>query len=129
MPDAQNMRILIVDDQASMRQLMSYSLERLGVRNVTAARSGAEALTQLGAAKFDLIISDWNMDNIDGLQLLQHVRKNPLLQKMPFIMATGNKDKMKVKTAIQNGVNNYITKPFTVEVLKKKIEAVVGPLH
>jgi len=60
---------------------------------------------------------------------LKHIRTSPLLAKMPFIMATGNKDKAKVKTAIQSGVNNYITKPFTVEVLKKKIEAVVGPLN
>jgi two-component system chemotaxis response regulator CheY len=127
-PAIASLNILIVDDQASMRQLMTYSLEQLGAKHIIAAKNGAEALDKLKTAKFDMIISDWNMDNIDGLELLKFVRANPLISKMPFIMATGNKDKQKVRTAVQSGVNNYVVKPFTVNQLKSKIEAVVGPL-
>ena len=128
MPEAQNMRVLIVDDQASMRGLTRYCLEQLGIRNVSEANDGSDALGQLQAAKFDLIISDWNMENVDGLELLKQIRANPLTRMTPFIMSTGNKEREKVKTAIQAGVNNYIVKPFNVATLKKKMEAVIGPI-
>lgn len=128
MPPAQDMRILIVDDQASMRGLMRYCLQQIGIRNVAEASSGADALGQMQAVKFDLIISDWNMDKIDGLQLLQTIRGNPLTNKTPFIMLTGNKEREKVQQAIKAGVNNYVVKPVNATTLKKKIEAVIGPL-
>lgn len=128
MPEVQNMRVLIVDDQASMRGLTRYCLEQLGIRNVDEAKDGADALGHLQTTKFDLVISDWNMDRIDGLELLKMIRGNPLTRMTPFIMSTGNKEREKVKVAIQAGVNNYVVKPFNVATLKKKIEAVVGPL-
>ena len=76
----------------------------------------------------DLIISDWNMEDIDGLTLLKVIRKHPRTQAMPFIMATGRSDKEKVKEAISHGVNNYIIKPFDASTMKKRIEAVIGAL-
>lgn len=129
MPKAQDMRILLVDDQASMRNLIRYSLQQLGIRNVAEARNGQEALDALAVNRYDLIVSDWNMDVVDGLELLKAVRANPLTQKTPFIMSTANKDRAKVAEAVQAGVNNYIVKPFNVETLRKKIEQVVGVLQ
>lgn len=128
MPVANNMRVLIVDDQGSMRGLLRFSLQQLGIRDITEGKSGAEALVAMEHSKFDLVISDWNMENIDGLELLKTIRSNQFTAKTPFIMSTGNKDKEKVMEAIQAGVNNYVTKPFNVATLRKKIEAVVGPL-
>ena len=128
MPEASNLRVLIVDDQASMRGLLKYSLEQLGIRNVTEANDGSMALEALNVNKYDLIISDWNMEEVDGLELLKQVRANPLINATPFIMSTGNKDRAKVQTAIQAGVNNYVVKPFNVMTLRKKIEDVIGAL-
>jgi len=127
-PVAQNLKVLVVDDQASMRGLTRYGLKQLGVHNVVEAKSGAHALSELAVNKFDLIISDWNMDDIDGLELLKEIRANPLICKTPFIMSTGNADREKVRVAIAAGVNNYIVKPFNVAGLKGKIEAVIGKL-
>jgi len=128
MPIARDMRVLLVDDQASMRNLIRYSLEQLGIRNVAEAKNGQEALDALAVNRYDLIVSDWNMDVVDGLELLKAVRGNPLTQKTPFIMSTANKDREKVAQAVQAGVNNYIVKPFNVESLRKKIEQVLGAL-
>ncbi|SOD90226.1 response regulator [Caenispirillum bisanense] len=128
MPAAQDIRILLVDDHLSMRNLTRYSLQQIGIRNVTEARNGQEALDALAVNRYDLIISDWNMDIVDGLQLLKALRANPLTQRTPFIMSTANKDRAKVAEAVQAGVNNYIVKPFNVETLRKKIEQVIGAL-
>lgn len=128
MPAAQDIRILLVDDHLSMRNLTRYSLQQIGIRNVTEARNGQEALDALAVNRYDLIISDWNMDVVDGLQLLKTLRANPLTQRTPFIMSTANKDRAKVAEAVRAGVNNYIVKPFNVETLRKKIEQVIGAL-
>lgn len=95
---------------------------------MTEAKSGRDALGKLEYSTFDLVISDWNMDDIDGLTLLKVVRKHPKTQKIPFIMATGQSDKEQVKIAIESGVNNYVLKPFDASTMRKKIEAVLGPL-
>jgi len=128
MPVAHSLKVLIVDDQASMRGLMRYSLQQLGIRNVEEAKDGSQALQILQSSKFDIVLSDWNMEPVDGLELLKTIRSNPLTQRTPFIMSTGNKEREKVQIAIKAGVNNYIVKPFTVEQLQKKIEAVIGEL-
>src|SRR3546814_7837569 len=126
MPSASTLRVLIVDDQMSMRGIARYCLQEIGIKNVVEAKSGAEALVSIGSNKFDLIISDWNMDGMDGLTLLKTIRSNPLTKRMPFIMATGQRDTEMVKTAIQAGVNNYMVKPFNAATMKQKIEAVRG---
>ena len=129
MSSAKNLQILIVDDQQSMRELTKHCLNQIGISQVTAAKSGEEALDKLGKAKFDLIISNWNMDGISGLELLTTIRSNPVIKKLPFIMATGQKDKAQVMVAKEAGVNNYIVKPFSAADLRKRVEAVLGALN
>ena len=128
MPKASAVSGLIVDDQQSMRGICKYILTQLGFTNIIEARSGRDALGKLEQSSVDLIISDWNMDDIDGLTLLRVIRKHPKTQTMPFIMATGRSDKEQVKEAISSGVNNYIIKPFDAMTMKKRIEAVIGQL-
>src|SRR3546814_17944319 len=82
----------------------------------------------MNSNKFDLIISDWNMDGMDGLTLLKTIRSNPLTKRMPFFMATGQRDTEMVKTTIQAGGNNYLVKPFNAATMRQKIEAVIGNL-
>jgi len=128
MPKASAVSVLIVDDQQSMRGICKYILNQLGFQDIIEAKSGRDALGKMEKNKFDLIISDWNMPDIDGLTLLKVLRKHPKTAKMPFIMATGRSDKEQVKEAIQAGVNNYIIKPFDAGTMKKRIEAVIGAL-
>jgi two-component system chemotaxis response regulator CheY len=128
MPKASAVSVMIVDDQQSMRGICKYILNQLGFTNIVEARSGRDALGKLEKAKVDLIISDWNMEDIDGLTLLRAIRRHPRTQAMPFIMATGRSDKEQVKEAISYGVNNYIIKPFDASTMRKRIEAVIGAL-
>ncbi len=129
MPSAQNLEVLVVDDQQSMRQLACFTLEQIGVRNVVQAKDGTQALEAMQSKRFDLVISDWNMDGMDGIELLKTIRSDPLQKKTPFIMATGQNSKEQVQEAITAGVNNYIVKPYSAKALKDKIEAVVGRLE
>ena len=128
MPKASAINVLIVDDQQSMRGICKYILTQLGFTNIIEAKSGRDALGKLEKSNIDLIISDWNMEDIDGLTLLRVIRKHPKTQSMPFIMATGRSDKEQVKEAISCCVNNYIIKPFDASTMKKRIEAVIGAL-
>ncbi len=128
MPKASGINVLIVDDQQSMRGICKYILGQLGFKDITEAKSGRDALGKIEKASFDLIISDWNMPDIDGLTLLKVLRKHPKTSKLPFIMATGRSDKEQVQEAITAGVNNYIIKPFDAGTMKKRIEAVIGAL-
>ena len=128
MPKASAVSVLVVDDQQSMRGICKYILTQLGFTNIIEARSGRDALGKLEKSNVDLIISDWNMEDIDGLTLLRVIRRHPRTQGLPFIMATGRSDKEQVKEAISFGVNNYIIKPFDAGTMKKRIEAVIGAL-
>jgi two-component system chemotaxis response regulator CheY len=129
MPSAKNLQILVVDDQQSMRELTRHCLKQLGVNKIEVAKSGEEALGILGKTKFDLIVSDWNMDGISGLELLTKIRNNPVIKKLPFIMATGQKEKSQIMAAKEAGANNYVVKPFSAADLRKRIEAVLGALE
>ena len=128
MPKAADISVLIVDDQQSMRGICKYILTQIGFKDIVEARNGRDALAKLESNKVQLVISDWNMDDVDGLTLLRVIRKHPRTQAMPFIMATGRSDKEQVKEAIAFGVNNYIIKPFDAGTMKKRIEAVIGTL-
>lgn len=128
MPKASDVSVLIVDDQQSMRGICKDILTQLGFKDIVEAKSGRDALSKLEKSNVQLIISDWNMDDIDGLTLLRVIRKHPKTASMPFIMATGRSDKEQVKEAISFGVNNYIIKPFDAGTMKKRIEAVIGTL-
>ena len=128
MSKAAVMRVMVVDDQKTMRELARYSLEQLGITNVLEAPDGSGAMEQMEGG-VDLVISDYNMPNMDGMEFLRAVRAHPNYRKTPFILVTGRGDKELVVKAAQAGVNNYIVKPFTVNVLKEKIEQVMGKLE
>jgi two-component system chemotaxis response regulator CheY len=128
MPAAATIDTLIVDDQRSMRQLVRSCLHHLGITHISECEDGAEAYESLQHRRVNLILSDLNMPRLDGLGLLRAVRGNPLTSKTAFIMLTSRTDASLVQEAVKLGVNNYIVKPFTIESVKKKIEAVLGPL-
>ena len=130
MPVARTLTTLVVDDQSTMRALVRNGLEQLGFREIILAEDGEEGLRTIltCAPTPKLIISDYNMPKMDGMTLLRAVRMHPTTKSIPFIMLTGKADKELVLTARQNGVNNYLVKPFTVATLKERIEAVVGAL-
>lgn len=128
MPAAANIETLIVDDQRSTRALIRESLQQLGFRHIIECEDGAKARELLQTKRVNLIFSDLNMPELDGLGLLRAVRGHPVIAKTAFIMLTGRADTNLVQEAVKLGVNNYIVKPFTLDTLKKKVEAVLGPL-
>jgi two-component system chemotaxis response regulator CheY len=128
MPVAASIHVLIVDDQMSIRSLVRSGLNQLGVVHIAEAADGVDAMKSLLLNPVHLIISDFNMPNMDGLALLKAVRANPPTAKTAFIMLTGRADRELVQKAVQFGVNNYLVKPFNVQVLKGKIEQVFGGL-
>jgi two-component system chemotaxis response regulator CheY len=128
MPLAAALKVLIVDDQTSVRQMTRLALEQVGVRHVHEAENGVAAFRQATIQPLDLIISDFNMPEMDGLGLLRAVRGHQAIRKLPFILLTGRGDRELVMKAAQAGVNNYLVKPFTPQVLKEKIEQVLGKL-
>jgi two-component system chemotaxis response regulator CheY len=102
------------------------ALEEIGVKHIYEAEDGKKALDTVTTQPLDLIISDFNMPEMDGIGLLQAVRGNPAVRKVPFILLTGRGDRELVVKAAQAGVNNYLIKPFTSAVLRQKIEQVIG---
>jgi two-component system chemotaxis response regulator CheY len=128
MPSAASIKVLIVDDQQTMRSLVRNGLEQLGFREFTEAGDGEAGLRSMLTATPNLVISDYNMPKLDGLGLLRAIRSHEPIRTTAFIMLTGRADKELVQRAVQFGVNNYLVKPFTVAQLKGKIEAVFGAL-
>ncbi|GBQ09687.1 MAG: response regulator [Acidiphilium sp.] len=130
MPQASTLTILVVDDQQTIRSLARMALEQLKIGEILEASDGEEALKVILTRKtpIHLIISDYNMPNLNGLSLLRAVRAHPPISKTAFIMLTGRADKQMVLTAVEHGVNNYLVKPFTPESMREKIEAVIGAL-
>jgi len=128
MPAAAALKVLIVDDQLSVRQMTRMTLEQLGIRNVYESENGKDAISKAAVQPLDLIISDYNMPEMDGLALLRAVRGHPAVRKLPFILLTGRGDRELVVKAAQAGVNNYLVKPFTQVTLREKIEQVIGKL-
>lgn len=122
-----NMRVLIVDDYKTMLRIIRNLLKQIGFNNVEEASDGGEALDLLRAGGIDLVISDWNMEPMTGLQLLKEVRSDDNLKDTPFIMVTAESKTENVVAAKQAGVSNYIVKPFNAETLKTKLESVLGP--
>lgn len=123
-----NLKILIVDDFATMRKVIRNLLKQGGFENVVEAEDGAAALKMLKSQQVDFIISDWNMPNMSGLELLKAVRADDELKALPFLMVTAEALKDNVVAAVKAGVSNYIVKPFTAEVLNEKIEKIVKSL-
>ena len=127
MPDLK-MRFLVVDDFSTMRRIVKNILKQLGYENIDEAEDGAQAYSKLQNNDYDFVISDWNMPNMDGLELLKKIRSDQKLKAMPVLMVTAEAEKEKVITAVQAGVNNYIVKPFTAEVLKEKMDRIFEKL-
>ncbi|HYE53156.1 MAG TPA: response regulator [Azospirillaceae bacterium] len=129
MAKAANIAVLVVDDYATMRRIVRNLLGQIGFQKIEEASDGADALAKLRGAPFGLVISDWNMEPMTGLQLLKEVRADVRLKDTPFIMVTAESKTENVIAAKEAGVNNYIVKPFNAETLKKKIESVIGTLE
>ncbi|TCH97173.1 response regulator [Roseococcus sp. SYP-B2431] len=120
-----SMNVLIVDDYKTMLRIIRNLLKQLEFDNVEEATDGAEALAKLRAGNFGLVISDWNMEPMTGLDLLKEVRADARLKHLPFIMITAESKTENVVAAKQAGVSNYIVKPFNAETLREKIEKVL----
>ncbi|MBW1921997.1 MAG: chemotaxis response regulator CheY [Deltaproteobacteria bacterium] len=120
------MKILVVDDFSTMRRIVKGVLRTLGFKNIIEAENGKMALSELKKEEVGLIVSDWNMPEMTGLELLKAVRSDGKLKGIPFIMVTAEGQKENIVEAIKAGVSNYIVKPFTPDTLKEKVEAVLG---
>lgn len=120
-----NINVLIVDDYKTMLRIIRNLLKQLEFDNVEEATDGSEALAKLRAGNFGLVISDWNMEPMTGLDLLKEVRADARLRHTPFIMVTAESKTENVVAAKQAGVSNYIVKPFNAETLREKIEKVM----
>ena len=126
MPIDHSLRVLVVDDFATMIRIVRKLLSQLGFENVESAGDGDAALTKLRQQKYDLVICDWNMEPMTGFALLQEMRADPSLAEIPFIMVTAESKTDNVIAAKKAGVSNYIVKPFNAQTLKNKIDAVFG---
>lgn len=116
------MKILVVDDSSTMRRIIINTLKQIGQEDVVQAADGVEGLAALQAnADVELVLSDWNMPNMNGLDFLKKVREGKSQQELPVIMITTEAEKSNVVTAIKAGANNYIVKPFTPDVLTEKL--------
>ena len=118
------MKILIVDDSSTMRRIIINTLSRIGYTDVVEGENGKSGLDRLAQGGVEMIITDWNMPEMDGLEFVKVVRgQNP---GIPILMVTTNAAKEDIVEALQAGVNNYVVKPFTPETLKEKIESLLG---
>lgn len=125
----QNMKILVVDDFSTMRRIIKNILREIGYNNVDEADDGTTALEKLRAGKFDFVVTDWNMPNMPGIELLKAIRSDAELKDMPVLMVTAEAAKENVVTAVQAGVNNYIVKPFTAAALKERIDLILQKVN
>ena len=121
-----SMKVLVVDDFATMRRIVKGVLKQIGFSNIVEAEDGSAALEALKKEKVGLIVSDWNMPKMTGLDLLKAVRADEGLKATPFIMVTAEGQKENVIEAVKAGVSNYIVKPFTPETFSEKLEKVFG---
>jgi two-component system chemotaxis response regulator CheY len=129
MPLAAALKVLVVDDQFSVRQMTRMTLQELGIRHIHESENGKQGFQKATVQPLDLIISDFNMPEMDGLEFLRAVRGHQAVRKLPFILLTGRGDKELVVKAAQAGVNNYLIKPFNAAILREKIEQVIGKLQ
>ncbi|MBR0564574.1 chemotaxis response regulator CheY [Azoarcus sp. L1K30] len=122
------LKFLVVDDFSTMRRIVRNLLKELGYTNVDEAEDGVAALQKLGSAPFDFVVTDWNMPNMDGLTLLQTIRRTPQLKHLPVLMITAEAKKENIIAAAQAGANGYIVKPFTAATLAEKLEKIFEKL-
>jgi two-component system, chemotaxis family, chemotaxis protein CheY len=120
------MRILVVDDSTTMRRILINTLSKLGYTDVVDGCNGREGLERLAASAVDLVITDWNMPEMSGIEFIRNIRSNDKFKSIPVLMVTTNAAKDDIVEALKAGVNNYVVKPFTPDVIKEKIEAVLS---
>ncbi|WP_041717688.1 chemotaxis response regulator CheY [Alloalcanivorax dieselolei] len=123
-----NMSILVVDDFPTMRRIIRSLLKELGYGNVDEAEDGQEALTKLRGGGFQFVVSDWNMPNLDGLEMLKQIRADGELNHLPVLMVTAEAKKENIIAAAQAGANGYIVKPFTAVTLEEKLNKIFEKL-
>lgn len=122
-----NMQILVVDDFKTMLKIIESLLKQLGFKNIDEATDGTKALEMMKNKKYDLVLSDWNMEPMSGFDLLKAVRADANTKQIPFVLITAESKVENIVAAKQAGVNNYIVKPFNAVTLKEKLTAVLGP--
>jgi len=120
-----SIKVLIVDDFATMRRILKNILKQIGFKNLLEADDGTTALEVMERESVDLIISDWNMPKMTGLELLKAVRGSDKFKRTPFLMVTAEAQKQNVIEAVQAGVSNYVVKPFTAEAISEKLEKIL----
>ncbi|MGB9731422.1 MULTISPECIES: response regulator [Calditerrivibrio] len=118
--------IITVDDSSTMRRIIKNTLQKLGFSNILEAGNGLEGLDVLAKNKVDLVITDWNMPEMDGLTFVKSIRAKPEYKELPILMVTTEAAKEDILTALRSGVNNYIVKPFTPETLQEKVFKLLG---
>jgi len=119
-----NMDILVVNDASTMRRIVRGLLRELSLKNIREAENGCDALEELKRKKADLVISDWNMPQMTGIELLRAIRADGALKDVPVLMVTAEAKKENILEAVQAGVNNYIVKPFSAETLQEKLNKI-----
>lgn len=125
-----NIKVLVVDDSSTMRKIIKNVLMTLGIDDdfIIEAVDGMDAFGKIKSNTFDLILTDWNMPKMNGLTLVQNIRKLPKTKDTPIIMITTEGAKTEVIAALKNGVNNYIVKPFNAEILKTKLQPIIDKI-
>ncbi|MEQ4616797.1 MAG: chemotaxis response regulator CheY [Corticimicrobacter sp.] len=123
-----NIRILVVDDFPTMRRIVRNLLKELGFENVDEAEDGAQGLDKLRNGNFQFVVSDWNMPNLDGLEMLKTIRATPALSHLPVLMVTAEAKKENIVAAAQAGANGYVVKPFTAATLEEKLNKIFEKL-
>ncbi len=124
-----DMNILVVDDFSTMRKIIKNLLHELGFNNITEADDGTTALPMLQKYEFDFLVTDWIMPRMQGIDLVKEIRKDPNLSSLPVLMVTAEAKREHIVEAAKAGVNGYVVKPFTTQILKKKIEMIFDRLE
>lgn len=114
-------KVIFVEDSPTMRRIIMNSLSKIGIEDITEAENGKDALDKMGDESWDMVITDWNMPEMNGEELVKELRSQEKYNDMPILMITTRGMQDDVMTAIKMGVNGYVVKPFTPEILKKKI--------
>ena len=119
-----NMKVLVVDDFATMRRILKNILKQIGFSNINEVENGKEALKELMSGDYDLVLCDWNMPEMTGIELLSQVRAEEQLKDLPFVMVTAEAQKDNIIDAVKAGVTSYVVKPFTAETIDAKLRKV-----
>jgi two-component system chemotaxis response regulator CheY len=120
------MQVLVIDDSATMRKIVKDSLKKMGDFAIVESENCNEGLEKLTSTNIDLVLVDWNMPGMTGIDFTKTVRSNPALSKTPIVMITSNAEKEHVLSAVMAGVNDYMVKPFAADVFAEKISKVIG---